>query len=358
MQVLNQDDKTYHDNFIYSYKTEVTRETSLKVLKYYMKFLGVTTLRELVDKNQKIIESDIKAYLVYLRNEKEISHGSAKLYLGVIRKFYYVNTDYNFKWPLINSYLGSDDTTDEDEEDDYDESLEDRPYTMEEVKTMFNAAQDIRVKIVISLLSSTGLRHGAIPSMKLKDLERNDKYNTYKITAYRRSKKSRYYTFCTVECRNLIDTYLNYRKNNGENLNDNSPLIREQFDTNDKLKINRPRHLTSKSFRKMINDVLTKYTDLRKRLPYDPINNRKEGRNPTKLTHGFGKFFTVECTKAGVYHEIVERLCGRTIPGSRNNYLLFNPETLLEGTKDMKGYVAAIDALTINDENRLKRSRI
>jgi hypothetical protein len=37
-----------------------------------MNFLGVITLRELViDKPQQIIESDIKAYLVYLRNEKK-----------------------------------------------------------------------------------------------------------------------------------------------------------------------------------------------------------------------------------------------------------------------------------------------
>lgn len=251
--------------------------------------------------------------------------------------------------------MGNDEDDEDEDEEDYDESQEDRPYTMEEIKTMFNAAQDIRVKIVISLLSSSGIRHGAIPNMKLKNLERNDKYNNYKITVYRRSKKSRYYTFCSVECRNLIDSYLEYRKNNGENLNDNSPFIREQFNTNDRLKVNRPRHLTSKSFRKMINDVLTKYTDLRKKLPFDRINNTKEGRNPTKLTHSFRKFFTVECTKVDVYHEIVERLCGRKIPGSRNNYLLLNPDTLLEGTKDMKGYINAIDALTINEENKLRK---
>ena len=39
-----------------------------------MKFLGVKTLRELIgdkeNKPQKIIESDIKEYLVYLRTKK------------------------------------------------------------------------------------------------------------------------------------------------------------------------------------------------------------------------------------------------------------------------------------------------
>ena len=283
-----------------------------------MEFLGVKTLKELVEgKQQKIIESDIKTYLMYLRNERKIAYRSTALYLSAIKKFYYVNSDYNFKWDLITSYLGNDDIDDEAPPaapEQQEQVEQDRPYTMEEVKTMFNAAQDIRGKIVISLLSSSGIRHGALPSMKLKDLERNDKRNLYKITTYPKSKKYKYHTFCTTECTNLIDKYLDYRKDKGEVLNDNSPLIREQFNTYDRLKVNRPRHLTSKSIRSMVNDVLIKYTNLRKKLNFDYENNKKVGKNETMLTHAFRKFFTVECTKAGVYHEIVERLCGRIIP--------------------------------------------
>ena len=155
-------------------------------------------LRELNRKtSQKIIESDIKAYLVYLRTKKKLSYRSASMYLVAIKKFYYVNSDYQFKWDLITSYLGNDDTEDDyndynnkkplltaaGQEDDYDDETseggdrgEDRPYSKEEIKTMFNAAQDIRVKIVISLLASSGLRYGAIPILKLKDLEKIDKY--------------------------------------------------------------------------------------------------------------------------------------------------------------------------------------
>jgi integrase len=202
------------------------------------------------------------------------------MYLVAIKKFYYVNSDYQFKWDLITSYLGNDDTDDDyynkklslvvtgQEDDDYDDDSseevgEDRPYSKEEIKIMFNAAQDIRVKIVISLLSSSGLRHGAVNILKLRDLDKLDKYNICKITAYRKSRKFKYDTFCTPECTTLIDSYLEYRKKQGEQLKGNSPLIREQFNTTDKLKINSPRHLTSKSIRSMINDVLTKYSSLR-----------------------------------------------------------------------------------------------
>ena len=38
-----------------------------------MKFLDVNTLQELINKPQKLIESDIKDYLIYLRNQKKIA---------------------------------------------------------------------------------------------------------------------------------------------------------------------------------------------------------------------------------------------------------------------------------------------
>jgi hypothetical protein len=356
MQILTDSEDKIYTNFIYSYKTEVTRKNSMTTLKYYMNFLGVTTLRELVEKPQKIIESDIKAYLVYLRNKKKVSYNTAVLYLSVIKKFYIVNTDYQIKWNLINMYLGNDDTDNGYDDDIREvEEQEDRPYSKEEIKKMFHAAQEIRVKLVISLMSSSGLRNGAVNILKLRDLEKIEKYNIYKITAYRKSKKYSYKTFCSPECSALIDSYLEYRKNQGEQLTGNSPLIREQFNTNDKLKINNPRHLTPRGIRFMINEVLIKYTTLRKKLPFDRENKRKEGRNPTMLTHAFRKFFNTECAKAGVYPDFIELMLGHKLPGMRSHYMKPDVNTLLEGTKEVKGYVAAIDSLTINDENRLSK---
>jgi integrase len=362
-----------YTSFIYSIRSEVTRQIYLRCLKYYMKFLGIENLRELVEgKPQKIIEADIKAYLVYLRKQKKVSYNTKSLYLAAIRKFYYVNSDYQFKWNLITMYLGSDDDdtiqedyynnkhptikyADDDDDDENEAEDDDRPYTMDEIRKMFNAAQDIRVKIIISLLSSSGLRHGAVNILKLRDLEKIEKYNIYKITAYRKSKKYKYITFCTPECTSLVDSYLLYRKNQGEQLKDNSPLIREQFNTNDKLKINNSRHLTSNSIRIMINDVLTKYTNLRRKLSFDYENRRKEGKNPTMLTHGFRKFFNTECAKAGVYPDFIEMMLGHKLPGMRSHYMKPDINTLLEGTKEVKGYIAVIDGLTINEENRLTK---
>ena len=88
MQILKDSEAKLYTNFIYSIKTQITRETYLTNWKYYIKFLSVKTFRELIEnKSQKIIESDIKENLVYLRNQRQISYNSAILYLSSIKRF-------------------------------------------------------------------------------------------------------------------------------------------------------------------------------------------------------------------------------------------------------------------------------
>jgi hypothetical protein len=43
------------------------------------------------------------------------------------------------------------------------------------------------------------------------------------------------------------------------------------------------------------------------------------------------------------------------LSGVRDHYMKPDINTLLKGTKEVKGYIAAIDLLTINDENRLSK---
>ena len=73
------------------------------------------------------------------------------------------------------------------------------------------------------------------------------------------------------------------------------------------------------------------------------------------LTHAFRKFFNTECAKAGVYPDFIEIMLGHKLPGVRSHYMKPDTKTLLEGTKEVKGYLVAIDSLTINDENRLSK---
>ncbi len=321
-----------------------------------MDFLGVPSndYSKLVDnkKDRKAIEDDIISFLIYLRKDRKISYRSASYYLDALKKFYYVNSDYEFKWKLIKSYLGDDDDGDNN---DSNNNEEDRPYTKKEIQTMLKTATDIRVKIIILLISSSGIRMGAVPLLKLRNLTKIEKYNLYQINVYEKSKKSNYKTFCTPECTSMIDTYLQYRKHVGEELKSESPLIREQFNPVDKFKVNNPRSIGTGLVKYLVNEVLTKYSTLKQKLRYDYESKRRIGKNPTMLTHGLRKYMDTEARKAGVYPDIVEILMGHKLPGVRSHYFKPDINTLLEGTKEVKGYVAAIDSLTINDENRLSK---
>jgi integrase len=103
----------------------------------------------------------------------------------------------------------------------------DRGYTHEEISKMLEIA-DERMRVVILLIASTAMRIGAIPSLRVRNLE--DK--NLKTTVYENAKEA-YFTFTTPECKNTINSYIDMCSRYGEKINDNSFLKREQFDIRD-----------------------------------------------------------------------------------------------------------------------------
>ena len=85
-----------------------------------------------------------------------------------------------------------------------------RTYTHEVIKKLIDAA-DIRVKIILLLMASTGMRV-AISNIQLKHLEEIE--GLYKVTVYEKSKEE-YFTFCTPECYSYIKQYLEFRTKSG-----------------------------------------------------------------------------------------------------------------------------------------------
>ena len=85
---------------------------------------------------------------------------------------------------------------DDDGDDDNDSKIEeDRPYTKKEIQTMLKAATDIRVKIIVLLISSSRIRMDGVSLMNLRNLTKIKKYNLYQINVYEKSKRSNYKTF-------------------------------------------------------------------------------------------------------------------------------------------------------------------
>ena len=88
--------------------------------------------------------------------------------------------------------------------------IEDRPYSREQIKTLVDAAP-LRDKCIILLMSSAGLRRGALQHLRLRDITKIDKYDLYRINVYKKEQEQ-YITFCTPECAKYIDQYLDCGK--------------------------------------------------------------------------------------------------------------------------------------------------
>jgi integrase len=129
--------------------------------------------------------------------------------------------------------------------------IEDKPYTKQQIQQLLDFA-DLRLKCIILLMCSAGLRRGAIPFLRVGDLEKIPKYGLYKISVYKKEQEA-YYTFCTPECAKALDQYFDFRARLGEKIHDKSLVFRKEFNS---LNIAKPKPLAVNSISWLINKLL------------------------------------------------------------------------------------------------------
>jgi integrase len=203
-------------------------------------------------------------------------------------------------------------------------------------------------------MASSGVRVGALPHMRLRDLEPNDTYGIYKIIAYPKSKKSRYFTFCTPECRVAIDTYLDWRKRFGERLEPDSPLFRCSFNA-EGVNVRNPHAITRSVIIKAITQLL-KHCGIRPHLTLES-ESRKHHRYDIMGSHGLRKFWETQAYRAGMDVQYMRRLLGQKGGNHvlEDAYLKLEDNELLEGDSKHVGFIGIIDALTIDETHRLQK---
>jgi integrase len=233
---------------------------------------------------------------------------------------------------------------------EFKKSRKNREYKPEEIQRLLDVA-DERMRAVILLLASSGIRIGSIPALRLRNIEKVTTESgliIYKIIVYEGFNEE-YITFCSVECTKVIDEYLAMRKQYGEKLSEASFLIREQFDVRDPFKISRCREVKS-------NNITKKLTDLAERSLIRQKEILQEGkirstiRKDVPIAHGFRKFFSSQLVEADVKTELRWLLEGHALKGNDSNYVRVSEKSLLQA------YEQGIDNLTIDPANRLQRT--
>jgi integrase len=262
----------------------------------------------------------------------------------------------NTEW--LSCFVSNDDVVINTEEDF--EQQEDRAYSREQISKLLESSNNLalRTKVMILLMASSGMRLGALPILKYGDLTPVPEHNLYQIRVYGNSRLGKRFTFCTPECRKAIDNYLDKRRSDGERITKASPLLRAEYDARDEFDAaNNVRPISEPTVKRCISQVLYD-SGLRTPLAID-ISVRLNNRRAIAMDHGFRKFFFTWCRHSGMDTLDIKWCMGRSL-AVEDSYFKPDPVSgiytnILEGHNKRAGYLDAIDWLTINAENRLKR---
>lgn len=287
--------------FLESCRSQSTKEQYSYFIKKWFDFAGNPQGKEIQDK--------IIAYILELKKQGK-NYASIAGSIVPIKTYYQINgITLNVK--LIDRMLP-----------EQRKVKTDRAYSHSEISKLLEIA-DERSRVIILLMASSGIRIGAVPFIKLKDLD------NMKLTVYGSSREE-YFTFITPECKKSIDSYLDFRQRYGENTNDESYLIIKQ-----------------PNIRNIVKPRPVSVTLLQYKI-YDLCDRAGIDKNNISVAHGFRKFFTTQLINSKVNPEIREMLLGHKIGLASAYYRPTEQEMYAE-------YEKAIDSLTINEENRLRR---
>jgi integrase len=329
----------YESNFINSIGSISTRRTYEFRFNKYREFAS----DKLLLSDPRLIENQIIDFIFSLK-KRGLRQGSLNGYLSAIIHFYVMN-DVVLNRKKITKFINTDERK---------KRNQNQGYTTEQIQKLLGIC-DERTKAIILIYVSTGMRLAALPALKIGDLKAiriNDNTGLFQITVYQ-GYKEEYITFCTPECSKVIDSYLEYRKRSGEELKDDAPLIRERFsiDASDLFRVKNPKHITTDTIAKMLR---LKIIQAGRKVDH-LVNGKNEGskyRKDIPLIHGFRKFFNTALMNADVHPSFKKLLMGHSV---QLDEVYYDKGSDKSRAKLLEEYSKAIDALTINEEHRLRR---
>jgi hypothetical protein len=331
--------------FALAIRSTETKKKYLQRFGYFLDFVKIelgspieercNTLGALAKNDTKWITNCIFSYLQLLKKRveaKEIKASTLKNNIKPI-KLFCEQLDIEIPWKRLTRGMPK--------ERRY---ANDRAPNFEEIMRIC-AYPDRRIKAIVFTMVSSGIRIGAWDYLRWKDISptlRDDKLVAAKIKVYSEDEEE-YFSFITPEAFHALDDWINYRKECGENINDNSWVMRNLWDvTTPKGKgiVTIPKKLKSTGVKRLIENALWGQR-IRTTL--------QEGmrRHEFQADHGFRKWFKTRCEIAGMRSINIETLMAHSI-GISDSYYRPTEEELLND------YLKAVSFLTISDENRLQ----
>jgi integrase len=288
------------------------------------------------DKSQDEVE-DIIIRFVSFQTERihrqEITAGTLRNYVKAIKLFCRMNR-INISWDIIVRSLPK-----------VKQYSNDRVPTVDEMKKLIQYP-DRRIKLIILLSVSTGIRVGAWDFMKWKNIKpiEDENGNTLaaKLIVYP-DEPEQYFTFMTPEAYSAVKEWMDFRASFGEEISGESWVLRNTWQKVKPRYSHRiglakyPRQFKSTGIKTLVGRAL-QIQGIRPKITQMVGKKNHEW----KTLHGFRKFFKTQAERT-MKSLIVEILMGHDI-GLADSYYRPSEQELL------KEYLSAVDLLTIHDD--------
>lgn len=346
-----------YENFMMALKSKETKRQYPKLLKIFLDHIRleaslsfeerVNLLYEKSTTETNWLATNTFRYILFHEKRverKEIVAGTLKNHVKVIRVFCRMNDIENLvPWNKIKITMPK-----------VKQFADDRSPTIEEIRKLVEFS-DPRIKPLVYLMSSSGIRLGAIDYLRWKDIvplyDEDDYTKDYtkviaaKLIVYP-GEPEQYYTFISPEAYSSLLNWMNFRESHGEMVTGDSWVFRNMWEM---------RNIRFSELNKLASDPIkfgsTGVKTLLSRAwhiqgVWPELKDGKK-RHDFKLAHGFRKFFETQTQKV-MNHNNVKILMGHSSSmGLSKNYYKPTEKDVLQD------YLKAIPSLTVEEEHRL-----
>ena len=338
--------------FLYALKAPETKRQYPRRLKVFLDFLKLDgTLeqqsKEFLEKakqDPQWAQHSLMQFMV-LQKERakkgEISYSTIANYYKATKLFVEMNSDAPIiNWKRITRGIPSGR-----------KAANDRAPTLEEIRKL-SEYPDRRIKPIVYIMSSSGIRIGAWDSLQWKHVTSipndNGEIIAAKLLIYPGDSEE-YYCFITPEAYTALKDWMNYRSKHGENITSESWLMRDLWQTTEmnygaKFGVaTHPKKLKSSGIKSLLERAI-RAQGLCKPLPVGV--NRREWKG----AHGLRKFYKSHAEQ--MMRPInVEITMGHDIGVSASYYKPTEREVL-------EDYLKAVPLLTINGDNLILQKQV
>jgi integrase len=229
----------------------------------------------------------------------------------------------------------------------------DRSPMAEEIRQLVKHS-DRRLKAIVYTMCSSGIRVGAFEYLRWKHVipkvdDKTGQVLAAKLIVYA-GEPEQHYAFITPECYYVLQDYMNFRANYGEQVTGESWLIRDLWQTSD-IPRNRGgdganrKGLASYPKRLSVDAIKRELLRAEREQGLRPDLPQGVKRHEWKTAHGFRKFFQSAATAAGMKPIHIEYLMGHSL-GITGHY--FRPQE----EEVFSDYLKAVDGLSIDKDQK------